>query len=113
MGRGFISRGAADVHPPPACRLGPADHGRTLTLEEYEEAEFEGEGAYELSRGVLEVVQTAAEYPHEMIVHFLMAALYEYAAPIPSGSIGSAAPWPSGSTSRRCSPTATPTSPSP
>lgn len=58
--------------------LGPADQGRALTLEEYEDAEFEGEGLYELSRGVLDVVHIAEEYPHGMILDFLMGWLYDY-----------------------------------
>jgi len=34
-------------------RIGPADHGRRMSLEEFEHAEAEGERLYELSRGVI------------------------------------------------------------
>jgi Uma2 family endonuclease len=59
-------------------RLGPADHGRRLSLDEYNSAEFEGEGLYELSRGALEVVQVPDEFPHGMIVHHLNMMLHEH-----------------------------------
>jgi Uma2 family endonuclease len=36
-------------------RIGPADHGRPMTLEEFREAEEQPGYLYELSRGVLEV----------------------------------------------------------
>ena len=36
-------------------RVGLADHGRTMTLEEFREAEEEDGYRYELARGVLEV----------------------------------------------------------
>ncbi len=38
-----------------ATRIGPADHGRRMTLEEYLDAEEEEGYRYELARGVLEV----------------------------------------------------------
>ena len=44
-------------------RIGPADHGRTMTLDEFEEAEFEEGYRYELARGVLEVSEVPGE-PH-------------------------------------------------
>ena len=37
-------------------RIGPADQGRRMSLEEFEHAEAEGERLYELSRGVVTVV---------------------------------------------------------
>jgi Uma2 family endonuclease len=42
-------------------RIGPADHGRPLTLEEFMEAEVEEGYRYELARGVLE----ATEVPND------------------------------------------------
>lgn len=62
-----------------ATRLhrGPADHGRTLALQDCEDAGFAGEGLYELSRGTLNVVPTPDEYPHVM-VHALLRALIAY-----------------------------------
>ena len=38
-----------------AIRIGPADHGRRMSLEEFREAEEEEGYRYELARGVLEV----------------------------------------------------------
>jgi hypothetical protein len=42
-------------------RIGPADNGRTMTLEEFHEAEEQPGYLYELSRGVLEVTQVPGE----------------------------------------------------
>ena len=39
-------------------RIGPADHGRRMTLEEFREAEEEEGYRYELGRGVLEVTES-------------------------------------------------------
>ncbi|HEU5115980.1 MAG TPA: Uma2 family endonuclease [Isosphaeraceae bacterium] len=60
-----------------AVRIGPTDHGRRLTLEEYLDAE-EVEGyAYELARGVLEVTQVPDD-PHGLIEWFLFGRLRDY-----------------------------------
>ena len=40
-----------------ALRIGPADHGRRLKLDEFSEAEFEEGWVYELARGVVEVTE--------------------------------------------------------
>ncbi len=40
-----------------ALRIGPADHGRRLKLDEFIEAEFEEGWVYELARGVVEVTE--------------------------------------------------------
>ena len=48
-------------------RIGPADHGRRMTLEEYRDAEEEPGYRYELARGVLEVTQVPND-PHGQIV---------------------------------------------
>ena len=40
-----------------ATRIGPADHGRAMTLEEFRDAEEEEGYRYELARGVLEVTE--------------------------------------------------------
>ncbi len=61
----------------PPLRLGPADHGRTMTLEEFQDAE-ESEGyRYELARGVLEVTFVPGE-PHGLIVCWFYDAISEY-----------------------------------
>ena len=57
-----------------SLRIGPADHGRTMTLDEFLDAE-ETEGyRYELARGVLEVTEIPNE-PHAELEWFLMQAL--------------------------------------
>ena len=46
-----------------ATRIGPADHGRAMTLEEFRDAEEEPGYRYELARGVLEVTEVPND-PH-------------------------------------------------
>ena len=48
-------------------QIGPADHGRRLTLDEFREAEEEPGYRYELARGVLEVTEVPND-PHGQIV---------------------------------------------
>lgn len=50
-----------------ATRIGPADHGRAMTLEEYLEAEVEEGYRYELARAVLEVTNVPND-PHGQVV---------------------------------------------
>ena len=63
-------------------RLGPLDHGRQMTLEEFQEAEVEEGYRYELARGVFEVTNLA-DYPHRLIVcnMYRLAVVYEQANP--------------------------------
>jgi Uma2 family endonuclease len=63
-------------------RLGPADHGRVLTAQEYLDAEFLEGYRYELARGVLEVTQIPGE-SHGLIVCYLFEriAFYRQAHP--------------------------------
>ena len=58
-------------------RLGPADHGRRMTLEEFREADSEEGYRYELARGVLEVVEVPND-PHGQIVFNSQGALHLY-----------------------------------
>lgn len=58
-------------------RIGPADHGRAMTLDEFEEAEFESGYRYELARGVLEVSDVPGE-PHALIVWIILRATAAY-----------------------------------
>ena len=58
-------------------RIGPADHGRTMTLEEFEEADFEQGYRYELARGVLEVSEIPGEL-HAVIVWAALRAIAGY-----------------------------------
>ena len=54
-----------DHHP--LLRIGPADNGRVMSLEEFREAEVEEGYRYELARGVLEVSEVPND-PHGKIV---------------------------------------------
>jgi Uma2 family endonuclease len=58
-------------------QIGPADHGRSMTLEEFLEAEEEPGYRYELARGVLEVTEVPND-PHGQIVDNLREALSAY-----------------------------------
>src|SRR5262245_15005355 len=55
-------------------RIGPADHGRPMTLEEFLEAEVEEGYRYELARGVLEVTEVPND-PHGDVVANLYDAI--------------------------------------
>lgn len=59
-------------------RLGPADHGTELTLDEYEAAAYEPGSKYELIDGRL-CVSPEAELPHEILEDWLFLALRLYA----------------------------------
>ena len=48
-------------------QIGPADHGRRMTLDEFREADEEPGYRYELARGVLEVTEVPND-PHGQIV---------------------------------------------
>lgn len=58
-------------------RIGPADHGRAMTLEEFFEAEEEPNYRYELARGVLEVTEVPND-SHGFIVCELYDSLGFY-----------------------------------
>lgn len=58
-------------------RIGPADNGRAMTLEEFQDAEEEEGYRYELARGVLEVTHVPND-PHGQIVFNLYSALARY-----------------------------------
>jgi Uma2 family endonuclease len=57
--------------------IGPADHGRKMTLEEFREAEEEPGYRYELARGVLEVTEVPND-PHRQVVSNLQGAFHLY-----------------------------------
>ncbi len=59
-------------------QIGPADHGRKMTLEEFREAEEQPGYCYELARGVLEVIEIP-KTPHRRIVSklYTLIALYQ------------------------------------
>jgi Uma2 family endonuclease len=58
-------------------RLGPADHGRRMSLEEFLDAEAIEGYRYELARGVLEVTNVPGE-DHGVIVWALLGAVRDY-----------------------------------
>jgi Uma2 family endonuclease len=58
-------------------RIGPADSGRTMTLEEFLDADVVEGYRYELARGVLEVNQVPND-PHFQVVANLFAAVGGY-----------------------------------
>ena len=60
-----------------ATRIGPADHGRKMTMEEFLEAEEEDGYRYELARGVLEVTEVPND-PHGQVVCNLYQAVAIY-----------------------------------
>src|SRR5262249_7526515 len=66
------------VEPRLRLRIGPADHGRTMTLEEFMEAEVEEGYRYELARGVLEVSEVPDD-PHGVIVWIILQLIARYA----------------------------------
>jgi Uma2 family endonuclease len=63
-------------------RLGPADHGRSLSLDEYLDADVEPGYRYELARGVLEVTNVPRDSHGEIVCNFYSAiAAYKRAHP--------------------------------
>jgi len=60
-----------------ALRIGPADHGRRLKLDEFIEAEFEEGWVYELARGVVEVTEVPGPW-HGRIVDRLARMFIHY-----------------------------------
>jgi Uma2 family endonuclease len=65
----------ATVAPP--LRISLTDHGRRMTLEEFESADFEEGYVYELARGVLEVTYVPDD-PHGFIVFNFNCAVGDY-----------------------------------
>jgi Uma2 family endonuclease len=59
-------------------QIGPADHGRAMTLSEFLEAEEVPGYRYELARGVLEVTQVPNEEPHGYVTCNLYEAITRY-----------------------------------
>jgi Uma2 family endonuclease len=57
--------------------IGPADHGRLMTLEEFLEAEVEEGYRYELARGVLEVTHVPND-PHGVTVWAILQFIAAY-----------------------------------
>lgn len=58
-------------------RLGPADHGRKMTLEEFQDADTVEGYRYELARGIVEVVEIPDD-PHGQIVSNLEGIFHRY-----------------------------------
>lgn len=67
----------AMVSAPSALRIGSADHGRRLTLEEFIDAEFEEGWLYELARGVVEVTEVPGPWHGRIVMRLArMFVLY-------------------------------------
>ena len=58
-------------------RLGPADHGLRMTLDEFREADTEEGYRYELARGVVEVTQVPND-PHGFVTCNFLRAIARY-----------------------------------
>lgn len=58
-------------------RIGPADHGRLMTLEEFRKAEEVDGYCYELARGVLEVSEVPND-PHGLIVWIVLRIIASF-----------------------------------
>ncbi|MDR3620757.1 MAG: Uma2 family endonuclease [Paludisphaera borealis] len=65
-----------------AARIGPTDHGRSMTLDEFMESETDEGCRYELARGVLEVTEVPND-PHGQVVSNLYRALARFAERCP------------------------------
>ena len=65
-------------------QIGPADHGRKMTLDEFREADEEPGYRYELARGVLEVTHVPND-PHWQIVDNLREKISIYRREHPEG----------------------------
>jgi len=61
----------------PTLQIGPGDHGRTMSLEEYMDAEETDGFRYELGRGMLEVTEVPND-AHGVVVANLYAAISRY-----------------------------------
>jgi Uma2 family endonuclease len=73
-------------------RIGPADHGRGMSLEEFREAEVEEGYRYELARGVLEVTQVPRDSHGKIvwiILRFIAACDHEHPSTIDRAGGGS------------------------
>jgi Uma2 family endonuclease len=66
----------ATVSAPSALRIGPADHGRRLTLEEFIEAESEEGWLYELARGVVEVTEVPGPWHGRIVLRLARLFLH-------------------------------------
>jgi Uma2 family endonuclease len=60
-----------------SIRIGPADHGRKMSLAEFMEADAQEGFRYELARGVLEVTYVPGE-PHGLIVWTLLRMIFAF-----------------------------------
>ena len=58
-------------------QIGPTDHGRRMTLDEFREADEEPGYRYELARGVLEVIEIP-KTPHRRVVSRLFQLAADY-----------------------------------
>ena len=67
----------------PTIRIGPRDHGRRMTLDDFIEAEFQEGWLYELARGVVEVTEVPSPSPHGRIVRRVAWMFMQYEHQLP------------------------------
>ena len=60
-----------------ALQIGPNDVGREMSLEEFEQADFEEGCKYELIEGIL-AVSPAADFPHDFVSDWIVRVLQGY-----------------------------------
>src|SRR5262249_3951466 len=60
-----------------ALQIGPNDVGREMSLEEFEQADFEPGWQYELIEGIL-AVSPAADFPHDLVFDWICGLLQSY-----------------------------------
>jgi Uma2 family endonuclease len=66
----------AIVSAPSTLHVGPADHGRRLTLEEFIDADFEEGWLYELARGVVEVTEVPGPWHGRIVLRLARLFLH-------------------------------------
>ena len=72
----------ATVTAPAALRIGPADNGRRMTLEQFIEADWEEGWLYELARGVVDVVEVSGPWHGRTVIRVArMFMLYDLQHP--------------------------------
>ena len=83
QGREAAQREARPVMATARIRIGPADAGRAMTLEELREADEEPGYLDELARGVLEVTEVPRD-AHGQIVHNLHTLVFHHCSDTPA-----------------------------
>src|SRR3954452_17742387 len=77
MGLRNVLPGARSSMGTTTRRIGPADHGQSMTLDEFIEADFQEGWLYELARGVIDVTEVPG-VPHGRIVRRIAYLFMRY-----------------------------------